>query len=196
MSFVADTFNMGATVYFRALSNNIATYEWKVVTDARTFTGKEFHLGFDGYEGNVIIRCISTLYYHGDCLTEEELKDTTYQTITIVDGGFYGSQVYGEYIGTDTTDPSEEYTLTLIKEGEDLWHSQRLFGINNQCDYPIGLRFGAGYKWFVSNHDDIWCRETVVIGRLQEDNNTLVVDCYYDDDDGMRQHYVFTGVRQ
>ena len=196
ISFISKTFNTGATVYFRALNKNMASYEWKVGTDDRVWTDSEFHLGFDGYEGSVTIRLVTTVTDNNSCLNEVEMRDTSYQTFNVIQLEPYTSPIFGEYQGINTTSPNDIYSLVVLGEGANLWHSSRLFGLTIPCEYPIGLRFFAGYDWFVSVHDDIHCRNTIVIGRLQEDNNTLIMDYWYDDDAGKRQHYVFEGVRQ
>lgn len=196
IGFVCDTFNTGSTVYFRALNKYMFSYEWRVGTDPTVFMGQEFHLGFYGYDGSVTVRLVTTAEDNHGCLSEAEIRDTSYQTFDVIPTGPFESPIFGNYLGSDTANPDQEYTLTVLGEGVDLWHSYRLFDLPVPCDYPIGLRLHIGHDWLVSVHDDIHCRNTIVVGRLQEDNNTLHVNYYYDDDDGKRRHYFFEGVRQ
>lgn len=196
VGFPIDAFRTGQTVYFKALHKDMLSYEWKVGTDTRVWTAPEFSLGFDGFEGEVSVRLITTAKDDLNCLSEEELRDTSYRSYEVTSYGPFEVPVFGVYKGTDTASPNHEYTLTLLGEGEDIWHSSRLFDLPVDCDYPIGLRFYGFQRWFVSVHDNIHCRNTIVIGRLQDDNNTLIADYWYDDDAGKRQHYVFEGVRQ
>ena len=198
LSFSIDTISSSKSVYFRALNKDMAAYEWTIGTDPTVFTDNEFKLSFNQFEGFVNVRLVVTAKDDYGCLDAQELRDTSYQTFQVLIMSPYDSPIFGEFIGSDTAKPNENYTLTVLGEGEDLWHSSRLFGLPSLCDYPIGILFGSGYDWFVSHHDDIddiHCRNTIVIGRLQEDRKTLEVEYFYDADDGTRIREVFVGTR-
>jgi hypothetical protein len=79
IGFVCDTFGTGSTIYFKALKKNIGTtYEWKVGTDARTWTESEFNLIFSDFEGSVTVRLVTTAFDNHNCLEDSELQDTSY----------------------------------------------------------------------------------------------------------------------
>ncbi|MEM9821367.1 MAG: hypothetical protein AAF985_09855, partial [Bacteroidota bacterium] len=54
-----DTMWSPRNIHFKALHEN-DTYEWRVGTDARTFTEKEFFLYFNDISGNIEVRLIVT----------------------------------------------------------------------------------------------------------------------------------------
>ncbi|HMQ48926.1 MAG TPA: hypothetical protein PKA00_15755 [Saprospiraceae bacterium] len=199
LSFIADTLMEGYRAYFAAKNReNIERYEWKIGSDPRTFEGPHLELDFYDFEGNVTVRLVTHAKNKNDCLNASELTDTAYQDFTVVDLGYYGSPIFGEYLGANEDNPAETYTVTLIGEGPDLWQSSRLIGLPIDCEYPYGILFRIGYNFFVSSHLPNFdrCRNIVVVGVLQPDGKTMKISYTYDDDDGKRVNKRFVGLRQ
>jgi len=199
LSFVVDTVKTGENLTFRANTKRMASYEWKIGSDPQVFTEPVFELYFFDFIGPVSIRLVTTAQDEYACLRPDELTDTSYYQVEIIDLGPYESPVFGKFRGTSTANPTESYEVEVLGEGEDLWHSFRLFNLQTPCldEYPIGIRLGFGYDWFVSSHSSSFdrCRNIVVVGQLSEDKRTLTIAYTYDADDGKRVHEVFTGQR-
>jgi hypothetical protein len=204
LSVLVDTLyaTSGAGLYFRPLQiESGVTYEWQIGDDPRLFEAPIITQSFNRAYGNIEVRLVAKIEDSLACLNPELRSDTSYQTLTLLDGEFAASKVWGTYRGNSSENPDEEVVLDVFLETE-----QNVFAgvrasvlqlcCNGQRDY---VRITACYDWFVSTHppSSPRCRELTVTGKLREDNHNLIdIDYWYKDDEGVRRHYTFTGRRQ
>jgi hypothetical protein len=180
-----------------------ARYEWKVGTDSRVFTDSILRMNFLGQRGTIPIRLITTVEDVNNCLSIDELTDTSYQNLVLVDFEANGGErIVGRYLGTSTLDPDDEYEVELyVSTGSTPF--LRFRGPRLDCSDVYngeGMYLGdRGYDWFVSGHrwNDPRCRELTVIRKLRGENGDILdVHYWFNNDAGQRQYEVFTGRRQ
>lgn len=136
------------------------------------------------------------------CLTDAERVDTSWQTLELIewpDG--VSTPIYGEYSGSSTEYADSTYTIKIEwDETGTTLSAPYLYHMQRDCpDKPSRVKIANAYDWFVTNHERSRdrCQNFLAIGKLNDDDHREIrIDYWYDDAQGRRRHYVFTGWRQ
>ncbi len=173
-----DTMWTFAAIHFRALHEN-DTYEWKVGTDNRVFTQREFKLDFySDAIGNIPVRLITTRKSQPDCISGDDGRDTFYRNLFLVDylANYQKIPIFGSFKGYNEDQKDSVFTIKIFNtEFKDFG----IYGFPKGCyDEKITGVYQdmiPSWKGFVAT--PFACTFFMdAVGRLQPDNKTLIID--------------------
>ena len=175
-AFQIDTFWPTNNIYFKALHEN-DTYEWKIGTDARTFTQRLFTLTFDpNLTGNIPVRLITTRKVPAGCAAGDVVRDTFYQNLFLVE--YFSNRdklpILGTYRGYDNDLKDSLFTITI---GYNEFYDKQILNFPRECkDAWEPVRPLLSWRNFYVGHNGGECGFPIGIGRLQADYKTLIID--------------------
>ncbi|MFN0214170.1 MAG: hypothetical protein ACKVT2_07930 [Saprospiraceae bacterium] len=197
-SFEVDTCHP-RDVWFRALHNN-DTYEWKIGSDPRIFTEKEFSLYIDVF-GDIPIRLITTKKnIFNNCFPDDVGRDTFYRTLHIANYNLI-APIYGKYLGYDEQNPLLEYTIE-IKSPQSAGVYSGVYGLPEGClkliPPPLPSDMYESWRYGVVADRDINCFEPQGVAELAADYRTLTINYTIRKDfsSSNRISRVFIGIKQ
>ncbi len=175
-SFQIDT-SYPKDIWFRALHKN-DTYEWKIGSDPRTFTEKEFALYID-VPGNIQVRLITTKkIINQNCFPNDDGRDTFYTNLYIAPFTQI-APIYGRFLGHDQHNPSLEY-IVEIKSPQTAGVYNGVYGLPEGClklsnpSLP-SIMYGSWRNGVIAD-GEINCFEPQGVATIAGDNKTLTID--------------------
>jgi hypothetical protein len=195
---VDSVFGNGRTIYFRADQETASSYEWKVGTDPRAWTTREFNLDFaQNAVGDVPIKLIVEKDNPLSCGGVAVSRDTLTKTLHVMrPPAEYPSDswspIYGKWSGHNEDQSGQNFEIEIIPNF--------LFArVNNLLPGCIDreMRVGVGWKFmYIDGRGQSICRRVCGIGLLQDGYRTLVIDYNYQDEaSGERVSRKFIGQR-
>lgn len=211
----------GSGTFFRP--NRIdpnATYAWRVGSDPRVFTDPYVNLNFGGFSGTVNVQLEVTVPANDSCLFENELVSRSNKNITFVNVLRNDYLIVGTFKGSLTEDglPFQD-DLSVTMTGWDMINTGNSFRVVN-LPLPLDCRFnndntsqgfptGGNYMYAVSiiqysypqGSDDYppscRARRPILLAKINpEDHDEMIIDYWFNDDNGKRLHRQFIGQRQ
>lgn len=186
LEFEVDTiFGIDTEITFRAL-HQADKYEWRVGSDARVWTTKEFALTF-GPEaiGQIQVQLITEKRAMPRCGGTEFTRDTLTRNLIVKglpDNPYVNgwSLIFGKWQGFNEDSPAAIFDLE-ITPGFPFCRLDGLFPacVNKPLHVGIDLRYMYIVKEYVAE-----CRNVCGLGFLQPDNRTLIIDYYYEEPPG------------
>lgn len=201
MSIEVVRFLAAAPGFFKATNQNMATYEWQIGTHSEILTGPVVSLNFTGFDGLIDVTLTTTVSDENACFPASQLRSTTTKSVRIVDIGLHQSPVFGSYRGRNVGDSEAEvYNVELVATLSPGGLQQRLYGIKLPpgCTIePQGMPIVNSVQTVASAFRYDRCRNLTLVGKLSDENeDEIILDYWYDADDGSRKHEVFVGYRQ
>ena len=158
------------------------SYEWKVGTDSRVFTKRQFKLEFDVNE-TIKVRLITKKKLNLDCFPLDDGIDTTEQIFTVADS----TLIKGEYVGSNKSKPSDVFTVNFIDDR--IKFRQYVDNLPKSCirndQNWVANQYSASYRvaGIGKTNDTVKdCPGIYGIAELARDNKTITIDYTYWDD--------------
>ncbi len=196
-----DTAYAGSTIYFKADSNNLASYTWRVGNDPNLFNSPEFDLNFTNFSGDVDVTLTTTADTNLLCLIDNQLQDVKVKRLHIASQTRV-APVFGTFRGSIINNPNQrEHEIqvsTLLNSPYQRVYNLPLPG---DCDFndrgiPIVMDYQFLVSSFIGEGPTPRCRNLIVVGRMTlGDSDEITIDYVYDDDDGSRKEVTFVGRR-
>ena len=197
LEFEVDTITSGRLVYFRASQlgseeeETGLTYQWKIGTDSRTWTTREFDLGFaEDAVGDVPVTLIVEKADPNSCGGTDYSRDTLTKNLhvkrfpdNIYSSGTWSS-VFGKWEGYNTDDESSIFQIEIKPDWE-------VTGFPDGCSYKWP-DVGISLTYFAIN-DLTPCANLCGLGTLSQDRSELTVNYSYRNDAYERIYRTFVG---
>lgn len=186
LEFEVDTiFGTDTEITFRAL-HQADKYEWRVGTDARVWTTKEFELTF-GPEaiGQIQVQLITEKRDTPRCGGAEFTRDTLTRILVVkslpqnpyVNGW---SLIFGKWRGFNEDSPANVFDVEITPG----FPFSRLDGLFPTCvNKPMHVGIALRYM-YVLKENIADCKNMCGLGFLQPDNRTLIIDYYFEEPPG------------
>jgi hypothetical protein len=197
LEFVVDTvFANSSAVYFRAEQADSEeegiSYEWKVGTDARTWTSRQFELRFaENAIGDIPITLIVEKADPHSCGGADFTRDTFTKVLHVIPvpddvytGGTW-SPVFGVWEGHNLDDESDSFQIEIMPNWE-------LHGFIGDCVYRWPDDIAINLTFFYVE-DRTTCADLCGVGTLSGDRRELTFKYSYRADNGEWVYRTFVG---
>ncbi len=190
-----DTVFPRGDITFRAL-HQADKYYWKIGSDPKVFTDKEFSLYFNVTAvGNINVTLIAEKDDFQHCTLSSTSRDTVTKTFHILsppDNSMTDpwSLLHGNWRGSDTENPEDTFNIE-IPPG----FPRRINNLPRGCfDQPLDVRLWRKNIFFAGSAAS--CKRICGHGALQDDYKTLVIDYWIDGNSpGERIQKQFSGIK-
>lgn len=170
----------GVTVKFKANDETAKEFQWKIGTDARVFTKKEFSLDFD-ILSTIEVMLIVKKDVDPMCAANDDGIDTIKKSFTILP--IERSLAYGIYNGFLTDNPLDTFNFSLayypMEDGANYDNFPKGCFARQKSDHYVGMRYKG---FFLSNTVPTYANPTGnsacikpynTVATLQKDGKTL-----------------------
>lgn len=183
----------GNKVHFRAKSDKMDSYKWRVGSDPRTFTDSVFFLNFEDVEGILDVELSVTNDVLEGCFDGDSGMASLVKSVYLKNiASWEDFPMKGKFRGSNVSEPDHVFTIEFHEYLPDL------FNFPDGCNEFQGLPLVMSDRSFAFNTTySNNCGSPSGIGYLKNGNDTLVIDYEIESeaDPNVLETKQFVGVR-